>query len=430
MSNGKLPGIRKRQLSFVLITFLFFLSADKFLFISHTWGAGQKWCWNKLVDDPKATFSVPNNSRPEYLKYVGDPVFGTKIIRITGDPATAIISKKGEKIGVWGDVVKHHYSKDQPWNSDGTLLHLTRNVNGSPAHLFLDGETYEVLFTRAIPGHDNRWHPTNPSLKVYLEANQIGYFNVYNNERTVLRTFPEYSRIELGPWEGNLSYDGRMAVFYAQRRRGGHDVFSYDMVDNIKYPIKDLGNAAIDWASISPGGRYVVIMYNDTDTRVFDLNMKYLTRFTVNHNHYDLGIDEEREEIAVGVSKKSRYDGLIIKHRLRDSKLTKMTTGGYAIHTSVRNRFLPGWSYSSFSPSRARYRDEIVAVKMDGSEKVRRLCHMHNIQIDYLSEAMPVPSQDGKRVIFSSNWGKTKGRPVSTYVVDVRVPCPHLDPPK
>jgi len=100
-----------------------------------------------------------------------------------------------------------------------------------------------------------------------------------------------------------------------------------------------------------------------------------------------------------------------------------MTTGGYAIHTSFRNTKLPGWSYSSFTSARALYRDEIVAVKTDGSETVRRFCHMHNNQTDYLSEAMPVPSQDGKRIIFSSNWGEISGRPVGTYVVDARAAC-------
>jgi hypothetical protein len=416
--------MQKKVLLTIPFTILLFFSVlYNSAFVLPARGDDQEWCWLKMVDDPQATFAVPDIPRPKYLNTIIDPVFGTKVTRVSGDPGTKIMTKNGEEIGVWGDVVKHHYSKDQPWNADESLIHLTRNVGGSPSDVFLDGETYEVLFARSVPGSEDRWHATNPALKFYVNGNQIGYFNVYTGATTVIRTFYEYNRLYLGPWEGNLSYDGGMAVFYALRPGGGYDVFAYDIVNDVKYPTKTLGTTSIDWASISAKGQYVVIMYHDTNTQVFDLNMNFLTSFTVNHNHYDLGIDESGDEVAAGISKKSAYDGLIIKHSLRNAAFTRMTTGGYAIHTSARNDLLPGWSYSSFHPTRARYRDEVVAVKMDGTETVRRFCHMHNDQTDYLAEAMPVPSHDGRRVIFGSNWGGSGGRPVGTYVVDARVPC-------
>jgi hypothetical protein len=379
-----------------------------------------KWCWMEMTSDPTAIFSVPDIPRPGYLEQIVDPVFKTKITRITGDPGTPIITKDGQQIGIWGNVAKHHYSKDQPWNSDESLIHLVRNTEGgSPDSLFLDGQTYEVLFARSVPG-DNRWHPTDPDLKIYVAGNRLGYFNVRTGSDTVIRRFTEYSRVDMGPYEGNLSLDGRTVVLYGDNS----EVFAYSLSENKKYPTKVA--SGIDWASISPLGNYVVIMYTDTDTQVFDLNMNFISRFTVNHNHYDMGIDENGDEVAVGISKSYAYDGLIIKHRLSDAAFTKLTTGGYGIHTSTRNNLLPGWSYSSFVSVRNRYRDEVTAVKMDGSETVRRFCHMHNKDTDYLAEAMPVPSHDGKRVIFSSNWNGADARPVGAYVVDARAPCNSL----
>ena len=389
----------------------------------HSSAKAQQICWAEMMDDPLETFDIPNTPRPAYLESTIDPIFGTRLTRITGDPGSDIVTADGAKIGTWGDVAKHHYAKDQPWNADETLIHLSRNVNGSPGDLFLDGETYQVRFARSVPGHDNRWHPVDPALKVYVDGNGIGTFNVYTGAQKVIRTFAEYTRLDMGPWEGNLSYDGKMVALYAKRPDGGNDVFAYDLNSNVKYPVKDLGTTSIDWASISASGNYVVIMYGDTDTQVYDLSMGLLSRFTVNHNHYDLGLDLAGEDVAAGISKNSSYDGLVIAHRLKDAAFSALTTGGYAIHTSTRNNLLPGWAYSSFHPTRARYRDEIVAISTDGKEAVRRFGHMHNNQTDYLAEAMPVPSHDGKRVLFSSNWNASNGRPVGAYVFDARVAC-------
>jgi hypothetical protein len=380
----------------------------------------QEWCWLKMVDDPQTTFAVPNIPRPKYLETIIDPVFGTNITRVTGDPGDPIITKSGETIGTWGDVARHHYSKDQPWNADASLIHITRNYGGSPNSIFLDGKTYEVLFSRSVPG-DHRWHPTDTELKIYVSGNQIGYFNVRGGENTVIRTFSEYGRLDMGPYEGNLSYDGRKVVLYGD----SHDVFAYDLEKNIKYPTKEA--SGIDWASISPLGSYVVIHYSITNTQVFDLNMNFVSRFDNsvygNHTHFDLGLDETGEEVTGG-NCKDKYPGRVVSYRLRDGRFRLLTTGGWAIHSSMRSRFRTGWIYSSTysGSSYPPYRDEIISVKTDGTQ-VQRWCHIHNRQTDYYAEAQPVPSPDGKKVIFASNWGEADGRPVGMYVVDARVPC-------
>ena len=99
-----------------------------------------------MVDDPQTTFAVPNIPRSNYLETIIDPVFGTNITRITGDPGTVIMTKDGKIIVVWGDSVGYHSSKDKPWNGDEGLTHLLRTVNGWPSNIFLDGQSYEVLF--------------------------------------------------------------------------------------------------------------------------------------------------------------------------------------------------------------------------------------------------------------------------------------------
>ena len=66
----------------------------------------------------------------------------------------------------------------------------------------------------------------------------------------------------------------------------------------------------------------------------------------------------------------------------------------------------------------------MYAVKLDGSQAIERWGHHRAVASgsDYNAYPFPTPSPDGKRVLFSSNWGAS--RPVQAYVVDTRPICP------
>ncbi len=68
-------------------------------------------------------------------------------------------------------------------------------------------------------------------------------------------------------------------------------------------------------------------------------------------SHYDLAIDGNGDDIAVGVSKSKPDDGRVIKRRLSDGKITVLTAGGYASHTSTRNLDRPVGAYVAESRS-------------------------------------------------------------------------------
>jgi hypothetical protein len=101
--------------------------------------------------------------------------------------------------------------------------------------------------------------------------------------------------------------------------------------------------------------------------------------------------------------------GGVVMVRLRDGFVTMLTdpnNEAFPHHISTRNLDRPGWAYVSYYPSPGqRFNDEIIAVKMDGSKSVERLAHLHsNINGCYRCEPHAVPSRDGMRVIFASNW--------------------------
>ena len=368
---------------------------------------------------------IPAIRKPAYLESYEDPVFGTKVTRITGNPDAGIPNVNGK----WAKVARHHYSKDAAWNCDQSLLYLARH-QGRPNRLFLDGENYAVRFAHHNgPGREMRWHPQRPDIMVYVRDNAIGYWDVRKDTTEVIATFPDYCEFRIGPGEGNLSLDGRLIVVVGKKGEN-RIAFAYDIEQKQKYPDLVLNDVTIDWVSVSASGKYIVLN-GEIDggkdrTQVYDLAGNKTGELWEKYgrpSHYDLTIDENGDDIAVGVSKSKPDNGRVIKRRLRDGKVTVLTSGGYAGHTSTRNVRRPGWAYVTYQGRGSAwppYWDEVVAVKLDGSMTAERIAHLHTKRIDYLTEAHAVPSPDGKRVLWASNWESANGRPIGTYVADTR----------
>src|SRR5205807_1839257 len=181
-----------------------------------------------VITDPNAVFNVPVVSKPDYLKSFTDAIFGTRITRIAGIPGTTIPATGGTP-GTWSADARHMYSKDQPWNSDGSLIAIENRAGdgGSPNELFLDGNTYAVKFGTPsnLPyggGGEERWvyRPghANERLVAGWPGNTLYWFDVVNN--VVTRSWNLPIAVEgIGMGEGNTSQDGR---FVALSDSSGH----------------------------------------------------------------------------------------------------------------------------------------------------------------------------------------------------------------
>jgi len=221
------------------------------------------------------------------------------------------------------------------------------------------------------------------------------------------------------------------------------------------------GGCTIDWVSISASGKYAVVSYNGDHPRVFDVDPNTLALtprpmpsasprcsggaaaqgYVYDLGHADLALNpfDNDEDVLIGQEhcgeRGNTINGILIGGvmlvRVRDGAITSLTdptNEAYPHHISTRNLDRPGWAYVGYyQESGQRFNDEIVAVKLDGSKAVQRFAHKHSVFSGcYRCESHAVPSRDGRRVLFASNWAEKCGSlcgstsDIKAYVVDAR----------
>ena len=164
-------------------------------------------------------------------------------------------------------------------------------------------------------------------------------------------------------------------------------------------------------------------------TRVYDRATLTLIGDWTDHplGHFDLGIDAAGNEVAFGRASSGTYSNRLLMRRLDNGAVTPLlpSFGYFDYHASTRNLGRPGWGLVSVDAATGTPFDlEVFWVKLDGSQTVQRLVHHRNLNTDYDATPFAVPSPDGRRVLFASNWGASSGRPVQDYVLDTRPLCP------
>jgi hypothetical protein len=262
-------------------------------------------------------------------------------------------------------------------------------------------------------------------------------------------------------------------------------------VYNVEQTISGISYGDITVA-VDPSGKYAVLHYGSQNgaggdyLRVYDINPSTLAMsvhlmppnvvqctgnasdnwiYSVGHHDLSLNPYDNNEPVAIGqedcgniretvpgvTTVNSNGIGHVVMVRLRDGAVTSLTDPGnysgtpleaYAHHISAQNQSLPGWVFVSYGPwpgeQAYRYYDEVIAVSMDGKQRVQRLAHLHSdfendtnnncantdSDFNYRSESHGVPSPNGKRLAFASNWlinGKGTGScSIQDYIIDLR----------
>lgn len=408
--------------------------------------------------DASTAHEIPIVSQPSYLKSIPLPVLGCEIQRIAGDPAAKLPDGQD-----WGAYARHQYSKNQPWNADGSLLILRA---GSPNRSFylLDGNDYMVKAKACGHAQQSVWHPILPSVRVSANGKLLKWVDIIKC-KTIKQWALPFEVDAIGSYEGNPSADGKLVALGdtigkdSAGRTFSRNIVIVDMETGKIGPIADIHQQCLDsgatacyvgWASVSPSGRYLAahLYHRDADgklnsmrgKRVYDIDSKTLAftprklgrplpeacnpgakpeaGYILPASHSDMGFDALGREVVVGVTScglaGKSFDGKLLggvtSARLSDGEVLALTDPANeapASHVSLRNTRRPGWAYVTYHPasSARRFSGEIVAVALDGSKRVERIAHHHSVREDvYYAEPHAVPSQDGSRVLFASDW--------------------------
>lgn len=365
---------------------------------------------------------------PSYLEPTVDPVLDTTIVRIT-DPGRRLLPNAACDAAY----CRHRYSSTQAWNADQSLLVITK---GCADLCFLDGRTYEPLFARRVSNsQDCKWHPTDPDTMICVHGTGVARWTPRTNTWTSVYRPAAYSQLEFGPYKGNPSRDGNMIALRARDAQGQLVAFAYHVDTGRKFPDIPLAGLTGEnlYVTISASGRYIFVSQLTADGKepayVFTVDGDLVQHWPEHHRpgHGDMAIDADGSDIYVGVSKSPPDEFHIIKRRLEDGKITALAPYGNASHVSARNIGWPGWVFVSYQGSfehtsamryPAPFYSEVIALRIDGSGKIRRIAQTRSVMREYLSEMHASPSPDGTRVVWASNWG-VAGGPISDYVAHV-----------
>ncbi len=423
-----------------------------------------------LSTDGTSVVSEPALAQPALRTATDDGAFDDNIIRISGlsgETFTFTESGNGHRAAGVFRQARHHYSKDQPWNADGSLfaLHNYNTSGQDPKEIFLDGSTYIPKYDScrdaSVPYNasvDSRWNP-NPTwnnIRVGVDSSSTGslwWYNIVNCE--VVNYWP-FSTMPanpagygIGSTEGNISNSGCLVSL-----NNATHFFVVDMCNGAIGPAValatgcSLADCTLDpsggWTSVTPDGTKVVVAYDHADQiRVYDLDPFTLTPTAHNYGtgtvcgglslaagfvgavaHADLAQDPNNVQYIVGQGRSlcGSSGSKIPRIRLSDGNTLAnlIPTGGglpdnaYVHHVSARNINRKDVIFATFTSEVGhedeRFWNEVVAFAIDGSGYLERYAHTHTLHDGcYRCEAHGVPDQSGLRVVFASNWQQDCG---------------------
>jgi hypothetical protein len=424
---------------------------------------------SKQVTSQPALISL---ALPDYLQTVSLPGLNTSITRVSD---TSVFGGAGGLAGPW---FKHYYSKQQPWNRDGSILMLSFFSNKV---FFLDGNNYTYLGNNTTLPYALKWSNTDPDILYGVKAllnpgtgiveQTFVAYHYFTGVTQPLAYYGEFTYLTLGNGEGNLSDDNAYAPLIGQDANG-LTVICFDLINNVEVSRKVFLGAVfsappgdhsplIDWVSTSPSGAFVVVnIYADAQDGasaaydVYDRNMTFLRTLTTDAGgHADIGYDSAGNEVMFCGSYVGGKGVYLYTVRLTDSAIEQMLPGLTELpvpflsppgdptrippymtsnyHLSCRNTARHGYGYVSgyswTANTDAVMYHEVYALKLDGSGEVERFSQDFKLQLPtnndpyaYPRAAMAVPNRNGSLVLFSSDWGDLTPNPtVYDYVAGV-----------
>jgi len=347
-----------------------------------------------------------------------DPVFGTNILRVTD-----ALTQRNSDTGGYLTFITDEYSSMSPFNNDGSRFLVVFQ-----SYFALYDSTGN--FVKECPMEVNsesepRWSRTSPDVLYYVRGNQLKQYNTMTGAVSVVHTFSEYSRIS-GNGESDICFDGNHFVLAGDKRY----IFVYEVSSDRKGPVLDAEGRRFDSLYITPNDNVTVTWLATGAGRwsgieLFNRDMVFQRQLSTVGGHMDVTRDTNGDEILVlnnSADPAPVCDNGIVKIRLSDGQRTCLLSLDWSLAVHISAPDGNGWcfveTYAPADPLAApgwtTYTDEILQVKLDGSE-VRRIAHHRSRPFNsYNYQPHASVSRDGTKLVYSSNFGlqATLGYPI------------------
>ncbi len=357
-------------------------------------------------------------------------------------PTPMRLTRITDYVASWDWYPHHEYSKIQPWNANATIYKFYTVA-------IYDAQTFQMI--RELPGSElypTYWSNINPDIMYsFRENGDVKTYSVSQDQITLRGHITDadsndYEVVKLGPGEGNIDkFDHYVAL--VGKRGTDLDVIIYNLQTFQAELIRTFpgawGNGTndfpqyIDWVSVSQSGNYVGIMWDHNNTSPSNpfnghygveiyrrSDMQFLRRIADYGNHGDFGYDTNGNEVFVQFWGPTGSLNMYYLDHLERVVLSNNPDFVGEGHISCRNLQRPGWAYVSQDDSSRS--GQIVAVRLDGSGIFEHFGHHFSSSMNYLKSPMPVPSPDGSKVMFKSDFWDTTSQVVYTFIATVENP--------
>ncbi|OFV94292.1 MAG: hypothetical protein A3F68_08825 [Acidobacteria bacterium RIFCSPLOWO2_12_FULL_54_10] len=341
-----------------------------------------------------------------------DPVFGTSVKRLSNALGTPNLDAGGNLI-----FITDEYSTASPFNADNSRILL---VYQSYFALYDGSGNYlKTLPFEINSSSEPRWSHTNADILYYLFVNQLKQYNISTGAMSTVHTFSEYSSIS-GKGESDISYDGNHFVLVGDNRY----VFVYEISTNTKGPSLDANGKGFDSVYITPNNNVTVTWLQAGTSRyngieLFDRNLNFLRQVAHAGGHMDVTLDTDGSEVLVWTNSNDALplagcNNGFVKIRLSTGQQSCLLSIDWTLAVHISGTDNSGWVFAeTYAPSDpspqssnwVAYTNEILQIKLDGTE-VRRLLQYRSRPFNSYNYMPRVSaSHDGSRFIYSSNYG-------------------------
>jgi hypothetical protein len=349
------------------------------------------------------------------LTYV-DQTFGTLIKRLSDAVNTPNHATSGNLLWIGTE-----YPTASPFNANNSWLILQHQGY----HGLYDGSG---VYVRDLPFSVNasaepRWSRTDPNVLFYVSGNKLMRLDVATGTSTTIRVFPEYSAIR-GRGESDISRDGDHFVFAGDAPGGlpNRYVFVYKISSNTKGAVLDTIGHAFNQLYLAPDnsvaiGWVAVGTTRFTGIELFDRNMVFQRQLTHAIGHMHLTRDNNDDVLIWANSDDPQpipnCQNGIVKVKLSNGQQTCLLQLDWSLAVHITAGDGDGWVFvetydptdpPASSPPWKPYTNEIIQVKLDGSETRRLLHHRSRKTAIYEYQPRATVSRDGSTLVYSSTY--------------------------